>query len=86
MKFLSPAMLLLLLAAPALIAAYVLLLRRRKRGAVRYSNLSLVKEAIGPGPSLRRHLAPLLLLLSVIAAIIAVILDRALAARRIHAT
>jgi Ca-activated chloride channel family protein len=34
--------------------------------------LSLVKEAIGPGPSLRRHLAPLLFLLSVIAAIIAV--------------
>ena len=72
MKFLSPAMLLLLLAAPALIAAYVLLLRRRKRSTVRYSNLSLVKEAIGPGPSLRRHLAPLLFLLSVIAAIIAV--------------
>ena len=72
MKFLSPAMLLLLLAAPALVAAYVLLLRRRKRSAVRYSSLSLVKEAIGPGPSLRRHLAPLLFLLSVIAAVLAV--------------
>jgi Ca-activated chloride channel family protein len=63
MIFLWPEMLWLLLAVPLLVGGYLLLLRRRKQGAVRYASLSVVKEAMGAGPQLRRHIPPLLLLL-----------------------
>jgi Ca-activated chloride channel family protein len=72
MKFLWPAMLWLLAAVPALVGAYVLLLRRRKKNAVRYASLALVKDALGPGQRLRRHLPPLLFLLALTAAIVAI--------------
>jgi len=72
MSFLWPGMLLLLLAVPALVAAYVLVLRRKRKGAIRFASLALMKEAIGPGQRFRRHIPPLLFLLSVIAAIIAI--------------
>jgi Ca-activated chloride channel family protein len=64
MTFLWPDMLWLLLAVPALIGAYVLLLRRKKKAALRYANLTLVKEAMGAGQRFRRHLPPLLFLLA----------------------
>jgi Ca-activated chloride channel family protein len=64
MTFLWPEMLWLLLAVPALAAAYLLGLRRKKRLAVRYATLSMVREAMGPGHGLRRHLPPLLLLVA----------------------
>jgi Ca-activated chloride channel family protein len=72
MKFLWPQMLWLLLAVPVLVAAYIALLRRRKSRALRYASVSLVKEAIGPGQRFRRHVPPLLFLLSFIALIIAI--------------
>jgi Ca-activated chloride channel family protein len=72
MTFLWPEMLLLLLIVPALIAAYFFLLRRKKEVALRYANLSMVKEAMGPGPRFRRHIPPLLFLVALIAMIIAV--------------
>ena len=72
MKFLWPEMLWWLLAVPALVAAYVWWLRRRKKGAVRYSSLSVVKAALRPGDRIRRHLPPALLLLSLAAMIVAV--------------
>ena len=72
MTFLWPEMLPLLLAVPALVAAYFLLLRRRKKSALRYASLSLMKEAIGPGQRLRRHIPPLLFLLSVITIFVAI--------------
>ena len=72
MKFLWPDMLWWLLVAPLLVAVYVWWLRRRKKGAVRYSSLSVVKEALGPGERLRRHLPPALLLLALIAMIVAI--------------
>ena len=72
MTFLWPQMLLLLLAVPALVAAYLWLLRRKKKEALRYASVSLVKEAIGPGQTFRRHLPPLLFLLALIAAIVAI--------------
>ena len=72
MTFLWPEMLPLLLAVPALVAAYLLLLRRKKKGVIRYASLSLLKEAIGPGQRFRRHIPPLLFLLSVIAIFVAV--------------
>ncbi|HEX2390213.1 MAG TPA: BatA domain-containing protein, partial [Casimicrobiaceae bacterium] len=61
MKFLWPTMLLWLLAVPALVAAYVWWLRRKKKGAIRYPSLALLKDALGPGERVRRHVPPLLL-------------------------
>jgi Ca-activated chloride channel family protein len=72
MTFLWPEMLWLLTAAPVLVGVYVLLLRRRKKGAVRYASLSLVRDAIGPGQRVRRHVPPALFLLAMIATIVAI--------------
>jgi len=70
--FLWPEMLLWLLAVPALVGAYALLLRRRRKGAIRYASLGLMKDALGPGRQLRRHVPPALFLLALIAAVIAI--------------
>ena len=64
MSFLWPQMLWLLAAVPILAGGYVLLLRRRKKFAVRYSDLAMVREALGTGQRLRRHLPPLLFLMA----------------------
>jgi Ca-activated chloride channel family protein len=71
MSFLWPQMLWLLLALPACVAAYVWLLRRRK-AAVGYASLSLVREAMGTRPGLRRHVPPALFLIALAAALVAV--------------
>ncbi len=65
MSFLWPQFLWLLLAIPLLIVAYVWLLGRKKKLALRYASLSIVREAMGKGQSLRRHIPPLLFLLSI---------------------
>ena len=72
MSFLSPEYLLLLLCVPALVLTYLLVLARRKKSAVRYASLDLVKEALGPGQRLRRHVPPLLLLLGITGTLLAV--------------
>ena len=72
MTFLWQDMLWLLLVAPLLVAGYLYLLRRRKHGAVRFASLGLVKEAIGPGQRIRRHVPPALFLLAMIAIAIAI--------------
>ncbi|QDL36791.1 VWA domain-containing protein [Rhodoferax sediminis] len=69
--FLWPQLLWLLLALPLLAALYIWLLRRKKKLALRYASLSIVKEAMGPGQSLRRHIPPLLLLLAIAAMLLA---------------
>jgi Ca-activated chloride channel family protein len=56
---------------PLLIAAYIWAQRRRARFALRYSSLSLVKEAMGKGPGIRRHIPPLLFLLGIAAMLVA---------------
>jgi Ca-activated chloride channel family protein len=71
MSFAWPQYLWLLLVVPVLVAAYVAVLRRKKT-AVRYANLGLVKDAIGPAQRFRRHVPPLLFLLAIIAALVAV--------------
>jgi Ca-activated chloride channel family protein len=71
MTFIWPGMLWGLLAVPLLIALYVWLLRRRKKTALRYANLSLVKEAMGKRLAWRRHLPPALLLTAITALLIA---------------
>lgn len=60
-SFLWPAFLWLLLLVPVLVGLYVWLLRRRKQGVVRYGNMGLLKQAMGPS-GWRRHLPPALLL------------------------
>ena len=72
MTYLWPEMLWLLLAAPALVGAYVLLLRRKKKGVLRYASLSLVRDAIGPGQRIRRHIPPALFLAAMIAALVGI--------------
>lgn len=70
MHFLWPEFLWLLLAVPALVGAYVVLLRRKKN-AVRFANLGMVKQAIGRGQRIRRHIPPLLFLLAIVTVIVA---------------
>jgi Ca-activated chloride channel family protein len=64
MSFLWPLTLWLFAPIAALPLAYVWLLRRRKR-ALKFSNLSLLREAVGGRPSFRRHLPPILLFVAV---------------------
>ncbi len=71
MTFLWPQMIWLLLALPLLVALYLWLLRRRQALALRYASLSLVKEAMGKGPGLRRHVPPALFLLALAAMLVA---------------
>jgi Ca-activated chloride channel homolog len=72
MTFLWPNLLWLLGTVPLLIAAYFLLLRRKKLAAVRYASLSMVKEAMGAGQKLRRHIPPVLFLAALIVMITAI--------------
>ena len=71
MTFLWPQFLWLLLALPLLVLLYVWLLRRKKKMALRYASLSIVREAMGTGQSFRRHIPPLLFLLSLAAMLVA---------------
>src|SRR5260221_13298053 len=64
MEFQWPNMLWLLLLVPLLLAAYIWSQRRRQRYALRYASLSLVKEALGKGPGIRRHIPPALFLIA----------------------
>ena len=72
MTFLWPEFLWLLLLVPLLIAAYVLILRRKRKTALRYASLTMVREAMGPGPRFRRHVPPLLFLVALTVMIAAV--------------
>jgi len=71
MTFLWPQFLWLLLALPLLVLLYLWLLRRRRALALRYASLSIVKEALGKGPGLRRHIPPVLFLLALAAMLLA---------------
>ena len=71
LNFLWPQFLWLLLALPLLVALYLWLLRRKKKMALRYASLSIVREAMGKGQGVRRHVPPLLFLLSLVAMLVA---------------
>ncbi|RYX94645.1 MAG: VWA domain-containing protein [Comamonadaceae bacterium] len=71
MTFLWPQFLWLLLVIPLLVAVYIWLLRRKKKMALRYASLSIVREAMGAGQSFRRHIPPILFLLSIAAMLVA---------------
>lgn len=63
MNFLWPWFLLLLLLIPLAVAIYIWILRRKRRFAVRYSSLSLIREALPRRSNWRRHLPFALFLL-----------------------
>ncbi|MBS0425839.1 MAG: VWA domain-containing protein [Proteobacteria bacterium] len=71
MTFLWPQFLWLLLAVPVLVLLYLWLLRRKKKLALRYASLSIVREAMGAGQTVRRHIPPLLFLLAIVAMLVA---------------
>jgi Ca-activated chloride channel family protein len=71
MDLLWPGFLLLLVLIPVLAAAYIWVLRRRRRLVVRYSSLSLVREALPRHSRWRRHLPFALFLLALASLIIA---------------
>jgi len=65
MTYYAPQYLWLLLLLPLLVAGYILLLRRQTKSAVRFASLGLVKEALGAGQKIRRHVPPALLLVAI---------------------
>ena len=69
--FIWPHMLWSLLLVPLLVGWYVWLLRRKNQAVLRYASLNIVKEAMGPGQRLRRHIPPFLFLLALIALFVA---------------
>jgi len=71
MSFLWVEMLWALGVVPALIIAYILVQRRRRKYALRYASLSIVKEALGRGPGIRRHIPPALFVMGVATMIVA---------------
>jgi Ca-activated chloride channel family protein len=72
MNFIFPLGLWLTLIVPILIALYIWAQRRRQKYALRYASLSLVKEALGRGPGIRRHIPPALFLASLLFMTVAV--------------
>jgi Ca-activated chloride channel family protein len=71
MTFLLPQALLALLFVPLLAGVYVLMQRRRARYALRYASIGLIRQAVGRGPGLRRHVPPAIFLLALAAGVIA---------------
>src|SRR5438094_726989 len=65
MSFQWPQGLWFLLVIPVLMVAYIWSQRRRNKFAIRYASLSLVKDAIGKGPGIRRHIPPALFIIAV---------------------
>ncbi|HYY62636.1 MAG TPA: VWA domain-containing protein [Burkholderiales bacterium] len=70
MKFLWPDALWLLALLPLLVGLYLALLRRRKKAALAYSDLGLLRAALGR-QSLRRHVPPALFLAALALMIVA---------------
>ena len=71
MSFLWPGLLILWLLIPVATGIYIWVLRRRRRFAVRYSSLSLVREAAAQQSGLRRHLPFILFLLALATLVLA---------------
>ena len=71
MHFLWPQFLWMMLALPLLLWLYVWLMRRKKKMALRYASLSIVREAMGAGQTVRRHIPPALFLAAMAAMLLA---------------
>ena len=64
MSFQWPNMLWVLAALPILVLLYFWVLKKRRKSTVRLASISLARQALGKGPTWRRHVPPLLLLLA----------------------
>ena len=64
MSFLWPHMLWAMAAVPALVLLYWWILKRRRKSAVRLASVAIARQAAGKGPGWRRHVPPMLMLLS----------------------
>ncbi len=71
MELLWPGFLYLLALIPLLVLVYIFILRRRRPYAVRFSSLSLVREAVGKQSQVRRHLPFVLFLLAMSSLVVA---------------
>jgi Ca-activated chloride channel family protein len=71
MSFIWPQALLALLAIPVLLGIYIWMQRRRARYAVRFASVSMVRQAIGKGPGIRRHIPAAVYLLALTGMIVA---------------
>ncbi len=63
MAFLWPDFIWLLALVPVVIGLYVLALRRKNKLALRYASLSMIRDAVGVGQRVRRHIPPVLFLI-----------------------
>ena len=71
MTFAWPELLWAMLVLPMLLAAYVYVLRRRKKLALRYASLAIVRDAMGVGNRIKRHIPPLLFFVALAAMLLA---------------
>jgi Ca-activated chloride channel family protein len=71
MTFVWPEMLWFMLVLPLLLGAYLWILQRKKKQAVRYASLTMVREAMGVGQRIRRHVPPALFFLALAAMLVA---------------
>jgi Ca-activated chloride channel family protein len=67
----APEALLFLFLLPLVAGAYILMQLSRRKYAVRYASVSLLREAVGKGPGIRRHIPAALYLLALAAMIFA---------------
>src|SRR3979490_81610 len=70
MTFAWPTALLTLGLVPILVGFYLWSQARRRRYAVRFTNLALLREVVGRGPGIRRHIPPALFLLGMSALLV----------------
>lgn len=71
MELLWPSSFILLAVLPIIVAVYFLIQRRRRKYAVRYSSLSLVREAVAAQSKIRRYLPLALFLLALVSLVAA---------------
>ena len=71
MELLWPGFLYILALIPFLVLVYIFVLRRRRPYAVRFSSLSLVRQAVGKQSQVRRHLPFVLFLLAMSSLVVA---------------
>jgi Ca-activated chloride channel family protein len=71
MTFIWPQALLALLLVPVLVGVYIWMQRRRSRYAVRFASVAMVRQAIGKGPGIRRHIPAAIYLLALTGMVVA---------------
>ena len=71
MSFIWPQALVLLLIVPLLAGLYIQMQKRRRKYALQYASVSLVAQAVGNGPGVRRHIPAALYLFALTAMVVA---------------